>query len=52
MSPGSLREGSFSRKLANECARLLELMGADATWICSVFTFLGEGGVDKFFRST
>ena len=26
---GSLRESSFSRKLANECARLLELMGAD-----------------------
>ena len=26
---GSLRESSFSRKLAHECARLLELMGAD-----------------------
>jgi len=26
---GSLRETSFSRKLAHECARLLELMGAD-----------------------
>lgn len=26
---GSLREKSFSRQLAFECARLLELMGAD-----------------------
>ena len=26
---GSLRESSFSRKLAHECARLLELMGGD-----------------------
>jgi arsenic resistance protein ArsH len=26
---GSLRENSFSRQLAFECARLLELMGAD-----------------------
>ena len=26
---GSLRETSFSRRLAHECARLLELMGAD-----------------------
>lgn len=26
---GSLRETSFSRKLAHECARLLELLGAD-----------------------
>jgi len=26
---GSLRESSFSRRLAHECARLLELMGAD-----------------------
>lgn len=30
---GSLRESSFSRKLAYECARLLEVMGAD----CRVF---------------
>ena len=37
VSPGSLRESSFSRKLANECARLLELMGADATCLSSHF---------------
>jgi len=33
---GSLREKSFSRFLAFECARLLELMGADVRTFCPV----------------
>ncbi|CAK0821569.1 unnamed protein product, partial [Prorocentrum cordatum] len=32
--PGSLRDTSFSRKLAFECARLLELLGADVRTYC------------------
>ncbi|CAJ1343518.1 unnamed protein product [Effrenium voratum] len=32
---GSLRPSSFSRKLAFECARLLELLGADVRTFCS-----------------
>jgi len=31
---GSLRESSYSRRLAFECARLLELMGADVRTYC------------------